>query len=450
MDIGNTATATGAEWIGWPAHEAVQPKSRPALPADDDFYAPPAGFEDAEPGTVLRSRDVELAFMGLIPQSFAATQLLYRTTDMHGAPEATVTTVLVPAERTPETPCPIVSYQCAIDAVAGSCFPSYALRRGAKAVGALAQFELLLVAAALAEGWAVSVPDHEGPNGMWGAPHEPGYRVLDGIRAALSFDQVNLTPDTSVGLWGYSGGGLATAWAAEVAGTYAPELNVVGAVLGSPVGDLGNTFRRLNGTIYSGLPAMVVAALAHIYPDLDRVINEHVTPEGRTLLDRVETMTTVAAVLRMVRKDMGSLVDRPLEEILETPEVQHVFADIKLGTSAPKPPVLIVQAVHDRIVSVADIDALAATYTDGGSAVTYHRDMFSEHMLLHPMSAPMTLRWLRDRFAGRPLRDHIVRTTWPTLLNPSTYRGMARLALITAKVITGRRLERTPLSSADQ
>lgn len=450
MDIGNTATATGAEWIGRPAHEALQPKSRPALPADDDFYAPPAGFEDAEPGTVLRSRDVELAFMGLIPQSFAATQLLYRTTDMHGAPEATVTTVLVPAERTPETPCPIVSYQCAIDAVAGSCFPSYALRRGAKAAGALAQFELLLVAAALAEGWAVSVPDHEGPNGMWGAPHEPGYRVLDGIRAALSFDQVNLTPDTSVGLWGYSGGGLATAWAAEVAGTYAPELNVVGAVLGSPVGDLGNTFRRLNGTIYSGLPAMVVAALAHIYPDLDRVINEHVTPEGRTLLDRVETMTTVAAVLRMVRKDMGSLVDRPLEEILETPEVQHVFADIKLGTSAPKPPVLIVQAVHDRIVSVADIDALAATYTDGGSEVTYHRDMFSEHMLLHPMSAPMTLRWLRDRFAGRPLRDHIVRTTWPTLLNPSTYRGMARLALITAKVITGRRLERTPLSSADQ
>ncbi|KAN87764.1 hypothetical protein Z584_03439, partial [Mycobacterium tuberculosis variant bovis B2 7505] len=31
-------------------------------------------------GTVLRSRDVELAFMGLIPQPVTATQLLYRTT----------------------------------------------------------------------------------------------------------------------------------------------------------------------------------------------------------------------------------------------------------------------------------------------------------------------------------------------------------------------------------
>jgi hypothetical protein len=82
--------------------------------------------------------------------------------------------------------------------------------------------------------------------------------------------------------------------------------------------------------------------------------------------------------------------------------------------------------------------------------VTYHRDMFSEHMLLHPMSAPMTLRWLRDRFAGRPLSDNLVRTTWPTLLNPSTYRGMLRLAVISAKVIAGRRVERRPLSHLDR
>ena len=85
----------------------------------------------------------------------------------------------------------------------------------------------------------------------------------------------------------------------------------------------------------------------------------------------------------------------------------------------------------------------------GGASVTYHRDVFSEHMLLHSMSAPMTLRWLRDRFAGRPLDEHLVRTTWPTLFSPSTYRGMARLAVIAAKVVTGRRLgRRRPLSDA--
>ena len=450
MDLGSAAMSTGAEWIGQPPHEALGPKSRPVLPDADPFYLPPPGFEHARPGTVLRSRDVELAFLGLVPQKLVATQLLYRTTDLNGAPQATVTTVIAPTVRTDERPCPIVSYQCAIDAVAARCFPSYALRRGSHAVGALAQIEFLLVAAALAEGWAVSVPDHEGLAGIWGAPFEPGYHVLDGLRAALTHQPLNLAADAPVGLWGYSGGGLATAWAAEVQADYAPELNVVGAVLGSPVGDLGHTFRRLNGTFFSGLPAMVVAALSHVYPDLDRIINEHATEDGKALLKRLERMTTAHAVLRLIRKDMDNLVDWPLEQILSTPEVQHVFDSIKLGTTAPSIPVLIVQAVHDKIVSVDDIDELTETYANGGAHVTYHRDRFSEHMLLHPMSAPMTLRWLRDRFAGLPLSEHRVRTTWPTLLNPSTYRGMLRLGVISAKVLTGRLVGRRPLSALDQ
>jgi len=79
-----------------------------------------------------RSRDVELAFVGLIPQRVSATQLLYRTTDMDGRPEVTVTTVLLPTERASENPCRLVSYQCAIDAVTPRYLPSYALRRGAR------------------------------------------------------------------------------------------------------------------------------------------------------------------------------------------------------------------------------------------------------------------------------------------------------------------------------
>ncbi|WP_183467783.1 lipase family protein [Mycolicibacterium iranicum] len=450
MDLGNAARSTGAEWIGQPIHEPLQPRVRPVVPDKDPFYEPPAGFEHARPGTVLRSRDVELAFLGVIPQKFTATQLLYRTADFQGEPQAGVTTVVIPTERTNERPLPIVSYQCAIDAIAARCFPSYAMRRGARALGAVAQFEFLLVAAALAEGWAVSIPDHEGSTGMWGAPYEPGYHILDGLRAAINHEPFGLTGQSPIGLWGYSGGGLASAWAAEVQDEYAPELNVVGAVLGSPVGDLGHTFKRLNGSIYSGLPALVVAALCHIYPDLDRLIQEHGTVEGKAMLQRIQRMTTAHAMVSMAGKDMADMIDRPLEEMLLTPEVQHVFDSIKLGTSAPKVPVLIVQAVHDRIISVDDIDELTETYTRGGASVTYHRDMLSEHLLLHPMSAPMTLRWLRDRFADRPLRAHIARTKWPTLLNPSTYRGMLTLGKITVKVVLGRRVERQPLSRFDQ
>jgi alpha-beta hydrolase superfamily lysophospholipase len=280
---------------------------------------------------------------------------------------------------------------------------------------------------------------------MWGAPYEPGYHVLDGVRAALNTERLDLSPSAPVGLWGYSGGGLASAWAAEMSGSYAPDLNVVGAVLGSPVGDLGHTFRRLNGTVMSGLPALVVAALADIYPELNKIIQEHATPEGKDLLKRLHNMTTAEAVIRMVKKDMDDMLDVPLEQVLNTPEVKHVFDDIKLGAAVPTPPVLIVQAVFDQLISVGDIDELAETYSAGGADVTYHRDMFSEHLLLHPLSAPMTLRWLTDRFNGKPLSEHMIRTKWPTLLNPMTYLGMVRLAKITLKVVTGRTVERSPL-----
>ncbi|EUA08779.1 alpha/beta hydrolase family protein [Mycobacterium xenopi 4042] len=199
-------------------------------------------------------------------------------------------------------------------------FPSYALRRYAKAIGALAPLEFLLITAALAEGWAVSVPDHEGRHGMWGAPYQPGYCILDGVRAALRSERTALSPSAPVALWGYSGGGLATAWAAEVCADYAPELDIVGAVLGSPVGDLAHTFRRLNGGLLAGLPALVIAALAHVYPDLDRVIKKHTNEAGRTLLRQLEEMTTVGAVIRMAGKNVNQYLDRPLEEILEMPK----------------------------------------------------------------------------------------------------------------------------------
>jgi triacylglycerol lipase len=296
MDLGSVAPARGAEWIGQPQHEELQRDIRPQLPADDPFYDPPAGFQHSRPGTVLRSRDVELAFLGLIPQRITATQLMYRTTDMHGNPEAAATTVIVPAERAPKAVTPVVSYQCAIDAVTSRCFPSYALRRRAVAPGAVAQFEFLLIAAAVAEGWAVSVPDHEGRHGMWGAPYEPGYHVLDGLRAALNTERLELSPSAPIGLWGYSGGGLASAWAAEVSGSYAPDLNVVGAVISPTVGEIGHSFRRLSSFSMSACPRFGRRRAGGHLPRAQQDHQEHTTEEGKKLLQRLHRMTTAEAV----------------------------------------------------------------------------------------------------------------------------------------------------------
>jgi triacylglycerol lipase len=430
-------------------HEKLRPGDALRVPDEDPFYQPPPGYQQAKPGDLLRSRDVELGFLGVIPQQVRAAQLLYRTTNLHGEPEVAVTTVLLPEQREPGRGCPVLSYQCAIDAVTSRCFPSYALRRGAKPIGAFVQSEYLLVAAALAEGWAVSVPDHEGCHGMWGAPDEPGFRVLDGLRAAFQAGHLGLSPSNPVALWGYSGGGLATAWAAEHCSDYAPELNIVGAVLGSPVGDCGSVARRLNGTFFAGLAALMIAALTHVFPGAQRVVDEHASDAGKELLDELHSMTTAQAVWRLRGTDIGSYVDMSADQLWDLPEVRDVFDATKLGQSIPRPPVLVVQAVHDRIISVEAIDKLVAHYQQGGAAVTYHRDRFCGHLLLHPLSAPMTLRWLRDRFAQRDVSKDRLRTVWPTVFNPSTWYGMLKLGVITVKVVTGRPVQRHRLSDAD-
>lgn len=401
-------------------------------PEDDPFYTPPAGYETTLPGTVLRVRPVEVAMFGRVGQPVDAWQLLYRTADLGGLPQASVTTVLRPRNAEPV----LLSYQCAIDGVASSCFPSYALRRGSKAFGAVPQFEFLLVLHALRRGWTISIPDHEGPDGHWGSPQEPGFCTLDAIRAALSFEPLELHESTPVALWGYSGGGLATSWAAEMAPEYAPEIELVGAALGSPVGDPGSAFTRLNATLHAALPTLVVAGLRRTYPELDRVIRKYVNEDGMRILDSVESMTTVRAVTRLARHDLDNYIDIPLADLLALPEIVQVFLDIQPGRIAPTAPLLVVQSVHDQIIAVDDVDGQVMRYNEAGAHVTYLRDRLSEHLSLHPLSAPLTLDWLADRFAGVPVPGPSTRTVWSTAFSLAAVRDLVSLTWTTFRALT--------------
>ena len=433
--IGDDRRPDGA-WDAEPAYTDERGVRVPSHPELDPFYLPPAGFEAAAAGTILAVRAVRTALFGRIPQKFPAWQLLYRSTDLYGEPAAAVTTVLLPAEGKPDATRPLLSFQCAIDAVSSTCFPSYALRRGARAGGAVPQVEFLFLASALARGWAVSIPDHEGTQGRWGIPREPGHLTLDGIRAALAFEPLGLTENTQVGLWGYSGGGLATAWAAEMAPEYAPELDIVGAFLGSPVGDLPSTFLRLNGTLHAGLPTLVVSGLRRAYPELERIIAQHVNAEGLKLLAASERQSTVSALARLARHDLDRYLNIPLADLLALPAMVEVFDDLAVGTRTPEAPLMVVQAVYDQVIHIDDIDGLAERYLARGTHVTYLRDRLSEHLTLLPLSTPLAVNWLADRFNDRELPPAGTRTVRSVIFSRREFRtmlggiaGIAKMAL---------------------
>ncbi|MBF6315774.1 lipase [Nocardia cyriacigeorgica] len=410
------------------------------LPSRDPFHRPPPGFADKPAGTILRSRAVEVALFGLVPQKVSAWQLLYRSCDLHGTPEAAVTTVLLPHGAEPAESRPLLAFQSAMDAVSERCSPSYALRRGAHALGSITQLEWLLVANALRRGWAVGIADHEGPRGNFGAPREPGYRALDGIRAALAFAPLGLGPDTRIAAWGYSGGGMASSWLVEMAPTYAPELDIAGAVLGAPVGDPGQVFQRLNGGYFAGLPAIVIAALRRIYPALGAIIQNELTPDGHKLVARAERSTTLAAVLGLANKKMDDYLPRPLDEILAAPEMQAMLDDLRLGNTAPTCPVLVVQPVHDQVIHMDGIDGQVHRYRKGGADVTYVRDRLSEHFSLLPLATPITLDWLDARLAGKPVTEARDSTVWSVLASPVGVRGLLEMARTAVLVALGRPL----------
>lgn len=74
------------------------------VPNEDPFYTPPAGFEDLPPGSIIRSRPLpgHITLDNATPlHPEAAWQILYRSQDSVGVPEATVVTIIKPYNADP-------------------------------------------------------------------------------------------------------------------------------------------------------------------------------------------------------------------------------------------------------------------------------------------------------------------------------------------------------------
>lgn len=98
---------------------------------------------------------------------------------------------------------------------------------------------LLDIPAALGRDWFVNVPDYEDPLAAVIEGVQYGHAILDSVRAVLEFTKMEhdlcLRPDAKYALWGFSGGGIASEWGAELQESYAPDLNFAGVVVGGAV-----------------------------------------------------------------------------------------------------------------------------------------------------------------------------------------------------------------------
>jgi Secretory lipase len=390
-----TIAASALAVTGNPA--SAQPLAHPAAtvpsPYHDSFYTQPSPMPDVPPGTVLNSRPVTVTALG-IPTNIKAWQILYASTGMTGQPVADVATVMLPAKAAKTSPRPLLSYQVAEDADTMNCAPSYEMRLGI-------EVEEPLMAAALEQGWAVVVPDYEGLNSDFTGGPQEGHGVLDAIRAAENFSPLGLAgASTPVGLWGYSGGALASGWASELEPSYAPELNVKGIAEGGVPADFASIVNNINGGPFAGLYFDAAFGLARSYPqdiDLTTLLN----PLGQAA-EQVVTSECVEQIVAEYAFQNIQTYTNGFINPLDVPGVQAAITADNLGQHAPAGPLFVYQAANDEIIPLAGVQALTDGYCQAGVTVDFVKDELSDHISLAVSGAGAALNYLIARFAGKP------------------------------------------------
>ncbi|MFC9994217.1 lipase family protein [Nocardia sp. NPDC127526] len=400
--VANTAAAQPV-----PVQPALPFPVPPAPPyLDTAFYQPdPARVAAAQPGEILTARQVNLANFWLIPLNVKAWQLSYRSSNTRGEPIAAVATVIVPHRAAPTGERSLLSFQMAEDSLSINCAPSYTLQMGSlpNPLNPVIGAEFIEVQAMLQLGHAVVVPDHQGPNAAYAVGPLGGRITLDGIRAAENFEPAGLPgANTRVGLWGYSGGAIPTAHAAELQPEYAPELNLVGTAAGGLMADIRMAIDYNNGTsTFGGAVLGGLFGVAREYPEVNQFIDRYMNPLGKAARVVHEGQCVALQFAAFPFVNIKGLFDYPGDP-MRAPEMQPVLDELTLGKrGTPPSPVYIYESPFDEVMPINAVNNLYDTYCkDPEARVFYTRDLLSEHGIAAVSGTASAVLWLNDRLNG--------------------------------------------------
>lgn len=406
------------------AHAQPPSGSSTGSTVESDFYLPPDPLPTGAPGDLIRTEPSHLALSvpgigGSLPGN--ATRIMYRSNDSNDAPNAVTGTYIDPAaDWTGPGPRPLVVLAPGTQGQGDQCAPSKMLNNVityTPPIGAMVEYEVLAAYSLLSQGYGVVITDYEG----LGTPGAHTYvnraseahAVLDAARAAQQLENTKISDDGPVGLYGYSQGGGAAAAAAELAGTYSPDIDLVGTYAGAPPADLKQTLEQVDGTILTGVVGYTLNGLLDSDPDLQSVIDENINDAGRAMLDLVanqcvgETILTVG----LHRTTEYTNTGEPMSVVLDRlPKAQEILAENKIGERTPNAPVLIQSGTSDDIVPHGQAVQLAGDWCGMGSTVQLSAANLpaivpgsgAGHLIPDLLGLGEAQNWMKDRFHGVP------------------------------------------------
>lgn len=366
--------------------------------SDGAFYTPPSPLPEGAPGDVVKTEPVALS---LYPEA-RATRIMYLSRNIRGETVPVTGVLLTPLGQGAGDDNPVVVHTPGTRGLGDHCAPSkqadVATINPPSADYATLEYHQFLL-----RGVSVVLTDYLG-QGTPGLPEylvgaSEGYNGLDAARAAQRVEGSGLSTDSPVGVSGFSQGGQAAAWAAELQPKYAPELDLRGVLAGGVPTDMLAQVNHLSGNPTAG-PGFAVAALVGLneaYPDLD--LESRLTPQGGELIKRAEESCYGEGAALSGTVSVGD-VTQP--DVLTDPEWQDAFRTSLLGTRAPGAPAYIYHGTSDTIVPFVLGRQLYTSWCEQDADVTFERIPGLEHVGLAAVGTPAGVSWLTDRLEGEP------------------------------------------------
>jgi hypothetical protein len=326
-----------------------------------------------------------------------AWRVLYRSTSAIGEPTAVSGAILIPPGRA-RGPRPLIGYAVGTHGIGDSAAPSRLLPRGL-------EWEAGLIALLLARGWAVAITDYQG----LGTPGDHTYmvgralgpNVLDAMRAARQLAPDELPVEGPAAIIGYSEGGAAAAWAAQLQADYAPDVPLVGVAAGAAAADVETAGPSLDGSFFSFFMAYGGIGYAAAYPELE--LDPYLTPPARGHIAAMRESSILQAMMWGPKFMHASDLTQP--NVLELPEWRLRLRENRLGRIAPAAPVLLHHARRDQIVSFAQSVNLRDDWASLGADVKLHVTRGGvDHISGAVAGTPVALDWISKRLNGATCR----------------------------------------------
>jgi len=392
------------------------PSGAQAATTPDPFYtySGSKSLDDFEPGAVLKTRTIKYSAVG-VPLPINVTQIVFRTTNQRGEAIAGVTSVLKPPGG--KTTSKVLSYQSFYDSLNPEDGPSRAIAGGTHPGGMAAHVETVLISAFLLKGYAINFPDTEGPTADFAAGPEYGKVTLDSIRAVSKASGTGIDPKATYGLFGYSGGAIATNWAAVLAPSYAPDVNekLVGAAEGGVFVRPATNLKYVDGSlVWAGVIPMAIIGVSRSFGiDLTPYLSDY----GRKLFDDMQDAAIISALGSKPGLTWKKMTKPEFSDPANVPIFVTTVNKLNLGQQpSPTIPMFIGQGRTgnlegtqgskpdigrgDGVMVAGDVRTLARQYCEDGVQVT-HREYGLSHFTSVPLWLPQAIAWMTARFNGK-------------------------------------------------